>query len=93
MRTPELAAVTTGAGKSAYTMDANAPVLLFQAQNDHDLAPNQALRVELQRAGKLVEQRVYPAFGNSAQQGHAFAYQGSDIWFADVLDFVQRHCP
>lgn len=73
--------------------EARAPVLLFQAQNDHDLAPNQALRAELQRAGKAVEQRVYPAFGSSAQQGHAFAYQGSDIWFADVLDFLQLYCP
>jgi dienelactone hydrolase len=73
--------------------EARAPVLLFQARNDHDLAPHEALRQEMQRAGRSVALRLYPAAGQNAQQGHAFAYQGSSVWFADVISFLQRHCP
>jgi dienelactone hydrolase len=74
------------AGRSA------APLLLFQAANDFDLAPNKALLQVRQAAGKPVEYKVYPAFGTLAQDGHGFAYRGVEIWFDDVLEFLNQHC-
>jgi carboxymethylenebutenolidase len=74
------------AGRSA------APLLLFQAANDFDLAPNKALRQVRQQAGEPVEYKIYPAFGTSAKDGHRFAYRGVDTWFSDVLGFLTRSC-
>lgn len=74
------------AGRSA------APLLLLQAANDFDLAPNKALLQIRRQAGKPVEYKIYPAFGTSAQEGHSFAYRGVDTWFSDVLSFVAQNC-
>jgi carboxymethylenebutenolidase len=68
-------------------------LFLFQAVNDHDLAPHQSLLMELRHAGHRAESRIYPAFGTTAQQGHAFAYQGVEVWFADVFGHLDRYCP
>jgi dienelactone hydrolase len=69
-----------------------APVLLFQASNDHDLQPQVELARLRQSRGLPVKTIVYPAFGHSAAQGHSFAYAGAATWFPDVLSFVQQHC-
>lgn len=74
------------AGRSA------APLLLLQAANDFDLAPNKALLQVRQQAGKPVEYKIYPAFGTSAKEGHSFAYRGVDTWFSDVLTFLTQNC-
>jgi hypothetical protein len=35
---------------------------------------------------------IYPAYGNSTQEGHAFGYFGSAVWAADVFGFLKRYC-
>ena len=74
------------AGRSA------APLFLFQAANDFDLAPNKALLQIREQAGNPVEYKIYPAFGTSAKEGHSFAYRGVETWFPDVLTFLTRSC-
>jgi len=74
------------AGRSA------SPLLLLQAANDFDLAPNKALLQVRQQAGKPVEYKIYPAFGRSTKDGHSFAYRGVDTWFIDVLTFLSQNC-
>jgi dienelactone hydrolase len=69
-----------------------APLLLFQAANDHDLQPQADLERARLARGLPVKTIVYPAFGHSAAQGHSFAYAGAATWFPDVLSFVQQHC-
>jgi carboxymethylenebutenolidase len=71
---------------------AQAPIFLFQAENDYTTAPTRKLSSQMQDAGKPFESRIYPAFGHSAADGHAFAWRGSEIWSADALRFLSKHC-
>lgn len=71
---------------------AKAPIFLFQAENDYTTAPTRQLSAELQDAGKPFQSRIYPAFGQTSAQGHAFAWRGSEIWSADVFQFLSQHC-
>jgi hypothetical protein len=64
----------------------------MQARNDFDLAPSQMLVAAMRRAGKPAEMRLYPPFGGSARDGHAFPYRGVAIWAADVHAFLARAC-
>ena len=68
------------------------PIFFFQAKNDFDLSPSKALFAEMKLAGKEAEMKIYPAYGTSNREGHAFSYQGSASWFPDVFAFVQTHC-
>jgi hypothetical protein len=86
-QSPSLRALLTKSARAA-----KSPVFFFQAANDFDTAPSEALSAEMRHAGKDVEVKVYPPFGSSAREGHSFAYAGSDVWFPDVLAFLQRHC-
>jgi len=68
---------------------ATAPIFLLQAANDHDLGPADVLGAALDRKGAPNRVRVYPAYGDSAQAGHAgFACLATDIWGPDVLRFL-----
>jgi dienelactone hydrolase len=70
----------------------NAPVFFFQAENDFDLAPSQALLAEMKSVGKQGEVKIYPAFGHTRREGHSFAYRGATTWFPDVFAFLRTHC-
>jgi carboxymethylenebutenolidase len=87
-RSPALRTLMTKAATGA-----RAPVLFLQAGNDFDLEPSRALHAAMRRAGKRAELRLYPPFGRSARDGHAFAYEGAQVWAGDVADFLGRACP
>ena len=72
---------------------ARAPVLFMQAENDVDLAPSRVLHAVMRQAGKSAELRLYPPFGQTARDGHAFPYRGVTIWADDVHAFLTRACP
>lgn len=69
-----------------------APILFFQAENDFNLAPSRVLYAAMKAAGKPAELRIYPAYGNTHQAGHSFAYRGANIWMHDVMQFLEAHC-
>ena len=46
----------------------------------------------MREAGKAAELRLYPPFGDSAGDGHAFPYRGVAIWSGDVNAFLARAC-
>ena len=71
---------------------ARAPIFFFQAANDYDLTPSNALAAAMKDAGEAHEVKIYPAYGRSPQDGHAFGYFGSSIWAGDVFRFLERHC-
>jgi carboxymethylenebutenolidase len=77
---------------TAAARNATVPIFFFQAENDADLAPTRALYAALQKAGKPAEMKIYPAFGSSVRDGHAFAYRGVSVWGDDVLRFLGRFC-
>jgi dipeptidyl aminopeptidase/acylaminoacyl peptidase len=69
-----------------------APLLLFQAENDYDLAPSRALAAASSSAGKVAELKIYSAYGADRGLGHNFAWLGGDVWGPDVLSFLRQHC-
>ena len=87
-RSPALRALMTEAA-----LGARAPVLFIQAENDFDLAPSRVLHSAIIAAGRPAELRLYPPFGASPRDGHAFAYRGAAIWAGDVQTFLDRACP
>ena len=84
---PALRALMTGAAARA-----RAPVLFMQAANDFNVEPSRALAGAMRKAGKPAQLRLYPPFGDSARDGHAFAYRGAHIWAPDVHAFLARSC-
>ena len=69
---------------------AKAPVFILQAKNDYSTQPTEVLgKVATAHGGKA---RIYPAFGNGPQEGHAaFATtsRGIAVWGEDVLQFIE----
>jgi carboxymethylenebutenolidase len=84
---PELQSLMTRAVRNSHV-----PIFFFQAANDYDLSPSQALSAAMRDAGKTYKVRIYPPYGNSVQEGHAFGYFGSSIWADDVFRFLDEHC-
>jgi carboxymethylenebutenolidase len=72
--------------------NSRAPIFFFQAENDHDLSPSRVLSAAMKDAGKEFEIKIYPPFGKTVQDGHAFGYFGSSVWGDDVFRFLDKHC-
>jgi carboxymethylenebutenolidase len=68
------------------------PVLFIQAENDYSTEPSRILSREVENGGEYSARILYPAFGESADEGHAFAWRGGEIWADDVIDFLGRFC-
>ena len=67
---------------------ARVPVLLVQAENDHDLDPTRLVAEELARAKKLHKVLLFPAHGSTAREGHNFCETGGAIWQSEVIGFM-----
>ena len=69
---------------------AKAPVFILQAQNDYSTQPAEVLgKIAVAHGGRA---KIYPAFGKTAQEGHAaFATTsaGIAVWGEDVLQFIE----
>jgi carboxymethylenebutenolidase len=68
------------------------PIFFFQAENDWDLGPSKTLSAAAKSAGKPYQVKIYPAYGKSKEDGHAFGYYGSSVWGDDVFKFLSEHC-
>jgi dienelactone hydrolase len=84
---PELQAVMTRAVRNS-----RVPVFFVQPENDYDLSPSKTLSAAMKDAGKPFELKIYPPFGNSKEDGHAFGYFGGSVWGDDVFRFLTGHC-
>ncbi len=71
--------------------DATVPIYFIQAANDFDLTPSQVLGAAMQKAGKQHVVKIYPAFGATNADGHAFCVRGVDIWAVDVFPFLNAN--
>lgn len=72
--------------------NARAPIFFLQAENDYDLSPSRVLSAAMKDASKPFEMKIYPAYGKTAADGHAFGYFGSSVWADDVFRFLNDHC-
>ena len=66
------------------------PVLLLHAANDYSLAPGQTLAAELALLSKPHVLRIYPAVGQTANDGHNFVYTDVALWEDDVFRFLDQ---
>jgi dienelactone hydrolase len=70
---------------------AQAPILIIQAQNDYSVEPCEVLGVELKKKGFPNAAKIYPSFGTSAQDGHwgfGARRDGIAVWAPDVNAFL-----
>jgi carboxymethylenebutenolidase len=72
--------------------NSQAPIFFFQAENDFDTSPSRILSAAMKKAGKVSEMKIYPAYGSTPKDGHAFAYLGSKLWADNVFKFLHQHC-
>jgi carboxymethylenebutenolidase len=84
---PELHSVMTRAVRNAKT-----PIFFFQVTNDYDLSPSKTLAAAMKQANKKYKLKIYPAYGDSPQDGHVFGYFGAAVWTNDVFGFLNQHC-
>ncbi|NIA67880.1 prolyl oligopeptidase family serine peptidase [Pelagibius litoralis] len=66
------------------------PIYFLQAANDYSTRPTVELAASLKGTDKVVEHRVYPAFGLTNDEGHFLYGQGAAIWGPDVRRFLDR---
>ncbi len=85
-RTPALRELMTAAA-----LKLTMPVFFIQAANDHSVRPTIELSRACAAAGKVMQGRVYPAFGVNDTEGHLLESRGPVIWAADVRQFLERH--
>jgi carboxymethylenebutenolidase len=68
-----------------------APIMLIQAVNDYSTAPSQELADELERLHKPHLLKIYPAVGQTPDDGHNFLYLAIPQWEHDVFGFLDEY--
>lgn len=67
------------------------PTCFIQAANDYSVAPTSELAAAARAAGRThVEDRVFPAFGLTRDEGHFFYKEGTAVWGDHVRRFLER---
>ena len=84
---PELQTVLTKSVRNS-----RVPIFFVQPENDYDLSPSRTLSAAMKEAGKPFEMKIYPAFGNSKEDGHTFGYFGGAVWADEVFRFLDKYC-
>jgi dienelactone hydrolase len=72
--------------------ETRAPLFLFQAANDYTIAPSEVLGALRPTTGQRIAHKIFPSYGSSEGQGHAFGWQGVSEWGADVIQFLATNC-
>src|SRR5262249_1014119 len=98
------AEVTFGAGANSWKLSqelrervfaaigkTSAPIMLIHAANDYDTAPDTAVNAELERLHKPHVLKIYPALGNSSDDGHNLLYLAIPGWESDVFQFLDTN--
>ena len=84
-RTPKLRQAMVDAARRG-----TSPIFFVQAENDYSVAPTRELAASLEGLRRVVQSKIFPAFGISQDEGHFFERSGSLIWGNDVRCFLQR---
>jgi carboxymethylenebutenolidase len=66
------------------------PIFFIQAENDFSIGPTLELSASLEGTGKVVQAKIFPAFGISHQEGHLFERDGALLWGPEVRSFLER---
>jgi dienelactone hydrolase len=68
-----------------------AAALFVHASNDYSIRPGQRLAAEMDRLGKPARLMIYPAVGDTREQGHDFIDLRISAWEPDVFAFLDRY--
>jgi carboxymethylenebutenolidase len=69
----------------------SAPIMLIHAANDYDTTPGTAVAAELARHHKPHVLKIYPALGQSSDDGHNLLYLAILEWESDVFQFLDAN--
>jgi dienelactone hydrolase len=67
------------------------PTFIAHAANDLSIEPGKALAAVMERQGRAHRLIIYPPFGTTPAQGHAFMYLAPDQWEPDVFQFLAEY--
>jgi dienelactone hydrolase len=67
------------------------PIFFIYAANDYSVHPGTALATEMSQRRKAHALRIYPAFGRTPDEGHAFVDFGIATWEPDVFRFLDTY--
>lgn len=85
-RTPGLRRLMTDAA-----LRLTMPVFFIQAENDYSIRPTLELAAALAGTDRIMQSRVFPAFGVNAHEGHLLESRGPAVWGPSVRGFLERH--
>lgn len=68
-----------------------AAIMLTHAENDYSTAPGRALATEFERLHKSCLLRIYPAVGQTSEDGHNMLFEAIPYWEDDVFKFLDEH--
>ena len=66
------------------------PIFFIQAATDYSTRPTVELAEAARAAGITTEEKIYPAWGLTQDEGHVFERNGPHIWGPDVRCFLER---
>jgi carboxymethylenebutenolidase len=69
----------------------NTPVFFIFAANDFSTNPGKVLSAELARIKKTQQLKIYPAVGQTSNEGHALIYRAVQTWENDVFAFLKKY--
>jgi carboxymethylenebutenolidase len=67
------------------------PMFFIFAANDFSTNPGKALSAEMARLKKTQQLKIYPALGQTPNEGHALIYRGVQTWENDVFKFLKKY--
>ena len=67
------------------------PVYFIHAANDYSIEPGRSLAADMARLAKPHRLQIYPAFGQTPEDGHSMVYLSTSTWEADVFAFLDAH--
>jgi len=70
---------------------AGSPIFFVQAANDYSIKPTEIMNTEMARLGKPHDARIYPAVGQTPEEGHDFVFRSVAVWEPDVFAFLQKY--
>ena len=65
--------------------------MIIHAQNDYSTTPEYVLDSVLNNLHKPHLLKIYPKFGNSANQAHNLIFLSPQTWEADVFKFLDEN--
>jgi carboxymethylenebutenolidase len=66
------------------------PIYFIQAATDYSTRPTTELAAAARKAGVETQERIFPAWGLTADEGHVFERNGPHVWGPEVRRFLER---